>query len=121
MTFNKKYGKFILTGAAAGLLNGLFGAGGGMALVPMLYRDGLPAQKAHATSIAIILPLSLLSGIFYLSLGHLVVSDALPFLPLGLVGAAVGGWLLPKVQTVWLHRLFGVLALYAGGRLLFFA
>lgn len=34
--------KFILTGAAAGLLNGLFGAGGGMVVVPMLHKDGLP-------------------------------------------------------------------------------
>ena len=118
MKFLKKYSKFLLTGGAAGLLNGLFGAGGGMVIVPMLSRDGLPAQKAHATSIAVILPLSALTGVFYLSLGHLTFSDALPFLPLGLVGAAVGGWLLPKIKSIWLHRIFGLLVLYCAGRLL---
>ena len=34
--------KFILTGAAAGLLNGLFGAGGGMVVVPMLSPEMAP-------------------------------------------------------------------------------
>lgn len=109
--------KFLLTGAAAGLLNGLFGAGGGMVVVPMLHKDGLTAQRSHATSIAVIAPLSLASGALYLLGGHLEIGDALPFLPLGLAGAALGGWLLPRIKTVWLHRIFGVLVLYSSVRL----
>ena len=56
----------ILTGLAAGLINGIFGGGGGMIVVPMLVHllKCLP-KKAHATAILIILPLSLVSGIFY--------------------------------------------------------
>ena len=42
--------RFLLTGSAAGFLNGLFGAGGGMVVVPMLQRDGLPPERSHATS-----------------------------------------------------------------------
>ena len=110
--------KFILTGAAAGLLNGLFGAGGGMVVVPMLGRDGLPAERAHATSIAIILPLSVVSSLCYLSMGRLDPVTAVKFLPLGLAGAWLGGVLLPKLKTVWLHRIFGVVVLYSAARLL---
>lgn len=109
---------FLLTGAAAGFLNGLLGAGGGMVVVPMLHHDGLPAEQAHATSIAVIAPLSVLSGILYLSMGRLSPWDALPFLPGGLVGAALGGWLLPRIKTLWLHRIFGALVIYSAARLL---
>ena len=37
--------KFILTGAAAGLLNGLFGAGGGMVVVQVDIALVYPAHK----------------------------------------------------------------------------
>lgn len=110
--------RFLLTGAASGLLNGLFGAGGGMVAVPMLEKDGLPARRAHATSLAVIAPLSLLSGALYLFKGSMALEDAWGFLLPGLLGAALGGWLLPHIKTVWLHRVFGLLVLFAAARLL---
>lgn len=113
-----KKARFLLTGAAAGLLNGLFGAGGGMAAVPMLEKDGLPARRAHATSLAVIAPLSLLSGALYLWGGQMRLGDAWDFMLPGLAGAALGAWLLPKIKAVWLHRIFGLLVLFAAGRLL---
>ena len=67
----KKRWYFIFLGLVAGILNGLFGAGGGVAVVPMLENAGIEPKKAHATSISIILPLSILSGIFYLISGHI--------------------------------------------------
>lgn len=86
-------------------------------VVPMLHKDGLPARRAHATSIAIMLPLSLVSSLLYLSLGHVSLSVAVAFIPGGLAGVALGSWLLPRVKTVWLHRLFGILVIYSGIRL----
>ena len=110
--------KFIVTGAAAGLLNGLFGAGGGMVVVPMLQRDGLPAERAHATSIAVILPLSIASSLLYLTRGYIDLAAAARFIPFGLLGAWLGTLLLPRIKTVWLHRIFGVVVLYSAVRLL---
>lgn len=110
--------KFMLTGAIAGTLNGLFGAGGGMVVVPILGRCGLPAEQAHATSIAVILPLSIVSSILYLTIGRISLESALPYLPLGLVGAIIGSKLLTKLKKVWLHRIFGVIVLYSAVRLL---
>lgn len=109
----------IFTGLVAGLLNGLLGAGGGMIVVPMLEKDGLPVQKAHATSLCVIAPLSLISAFLYLRGGHLSLQSLTPFLLPGLIGAALGGYLLPRVRALWLHRIFGVLVLAAALRLLF--
>lgn len=110
--------KNLLMGAAAGVLNGLFGAGGGMVMVPLLQSGGMSVAGAHATSIAVMLPLSVASGLLYLSRGHFEITAALPFLPLGLCGAVLGGLLLPRVKGVWLHRVFGVLVIVCGVRLL---
>ena len=51
-----------LGGGVTGLLNGLFGSGGGMVAVPLLEHGGLEPARAHATSIAVILPLTALSA-----------------------------------------------------------
>ena len=46
----KSYLPFGLAGAAAGLINGFFGAGGGMVLVPLLIHLGkLPDKEAFAS------------------------------------------------------------------------
>ena len=51
-------GKCILVGSLAGILNGLFGAGGGLVLVPFFtHWLKLEEKQAFATSIAVILPL----------------------------------------------------------------
>ena len=113
---------FILHGAFAGLiagiLNGLLGAGGGMIVVPMLERSGLDPARAHATSIAVIVPLCMLSAAFYLCNGSLGLADALPYIPAGLIGAFAGAKLLPRIPANLLRRIFGAFMLYAAYRLL---
>lgn len=108
----------IALGFATGLLNGLFGAGGGMAAVPMLRLAGLEPKRAHATALAITMPLSVLSGALYLGGGTLLFADALRFIPAGLLGAVAGGLLLGRIGDRWLRRIFGILILTAAVRLL---
>ncbi|MGH2711342.1 MAG: TSUP family transporter, partial [Actinomycetota bacterium] len=53
-------------GAAAGLLSGLFGVGGGIVLVPGLVLFGrMEQRRAHATSLAAIVPIALAAVIGY--------------------------------------------------------
>lgn len=112
----KKY-RFLCTGALAGLANGLFGAGGGLFLVPLLSRwCGLPVRGAFATSVAVIFPLSILSAILYYMHGALPVSDALPYLIGGAAGGLIAGQIFQNVRMVWLRRAFGALILYGGIR-----
>lgn len=113
----KRNVKHCLTGLIAGVLNGLFGAGGGVAVVPLLEHTGIPAQKAHATSIAIIAPLSLLSGFLYLQGGHVDLKQALVYLPFGVIGAVTGAFLLKKISNQWLKRIFGVVMILSAIRL----
>lgn len=106
------------SGLIAGLLNGLLGAGGGMVIVPMLERAGLEPRQAHATSIAVIVPLCALSAFIYLQGHSLSFTDALPYIPAGALGAFAGAKLLPHIPANLLRRLFGAFMLYAAWRLL---
>lgn len=116
----EKMGKrwyYAAVGLAAGLLNGLFGTGGGTVVVPLLERGGIPAQKAHATSIAVILPLSICSALVYLRGMEPQWMELVRFLPLGFVGALAGARLLRRVNDKVLRRIFGLLILAAAVRL----
>ena len=108
----------VLTGLVTGLLNGLLGSGGGLVTVPMLRQCGLKPQECHATSIAVIFPLSALSAFLYLQEGRLELASALPYLPGGLAGALLGALLLPRIGTKLLRRIFALLMLWSGLRLL---
>ncbi|MBD9220508.1 MAG: sulfite exporter TauE/SafE family protein [Clostridiales bacterium] len=58
--------KTILIGIITGFANGLFGSGGGTVVVPCMEKYlGIDAHKSHATAIAVILPLSVLSAVIY--------------------------------------------------------
>lgn len=110
-----------LAGAAAGLVNGFFGGGGGMVLVPLLTeRCGLEQRKAFATSVAIILPLCALSSVIYFLRGGLDLCTALPYLAGGLAGGYLGGALFRRLNMDWLRRAFALLILYGGVKSLFF-
>lgn len=102
-------------GGAAGLINGFFGGGGGMVLVPLLVRRcGLERRRAFASSVAIILPLCVVSASIYFFRGHLDLTAALPFLFGGLTGGFVGGRIFKNMSMDWLRRGFALLILYGG-------
>ena len=108
---------FALAGGAAGLVNGFFGGGGGMILVPLLAgKCGLDQRNAFATSVAIIAPLCALSAGIYWFRGDLDFAAALPYLAGGLAGGLIGGKLFKKLSMKWLRRAFALLILYGAGR-----
>lgn len=108
-------------GAAAGITNGLFGGGGGMLLVPLLTLwVGLEQAQAFATSVAVILPLCLLSAAIYFFRGALDLSAAVPYLLGGLVGGFVGGRVFKRLNMDLLRRFFALFLLYGGLRSLLF-
>lgn len=108
-----------MAGGAAGLVNGFFGGGGGMVLVPLLMsKCGLDRKRAFATSVAVILPLCVLSAVIYYIRGNLSLMAALPYLAGGLAGGWIGGRLFAKVPAAWLKRLFALLILYGAWKAL---
>lgn len=111
--------KCAVSGAAAGLINGLLGAGGGMVLVPLLVRwCGLEDKHAFATAISIILPLSIVSIVVFALKDSLPLADAWPYLAGGLIGGVLGGLLFKRMSANLLHKLLGAVILWGGIQLL---
>lgn len=106
------------SGLAIGAVNGLLGAGGGMLAVPLLKRCGMEQKAAHTNAVAVILPICVISAGLYLYKGNVTVGDALSFVPSGIIGSLLGTWIIKKISPLWLKRIFGVLMIYAGVRLL---
>ena len=109
----------IFAGVLAGAVNGLFGAGGGMVLVPLLTMlTCLTDEEIFPASISIILPICLVSLTATAFTGEIAWKQALPYL----LGSAGGGILAglwgKKIPVKWLHRGLGILILWGGWRYL---
>jgi len=104
-------------GALVGILNGMLGAGGGMLVVPMLKKLGLEQTKSHATAVAVIFPLSVLSAAAYLLLGRFELIQASVYLLPGAAGALLGALLLSKIPAKWLRKIFACFMIWAGIRM----
>ena len=111
----------VITGAISGFINGLFGGGGGMVVVPMLTKFlKYHSKNSHATAILIILPLSIISGILYCTFGKFNLEVGLPVTIGIVVGGIVGAILLSKLSSKWVMIIFSVAMAVAGGKMLFF-
>ena len=109
----------VLSGLAAGAINGLFGAGGGMVLVPMLaHWTDLEEDEIFPASISVILPICLVSLGFTAVRTPLPFGQAAPYLVGSAVGGILAGYFGRKIPALWLHRLLGVLILWGGVRYL---
>ncbi len=103
--------------AAAGAVNGLFGGGGGMVLLPVLGHR-LPEGKLYPTCVGVMFPVCALSAGVYLLRGGVSAVQAAPYLAGGLLGGLLGGRLYRNVPSRWLRRLFAAFLIYGGLRYL---
>ena len=106
-----------IAGALAGSITGLFGAGGGMVLVPLLVLlSDIGEDAIFPSSVAIILPIGL-TALFFGST-RIPFSQALPYLIGSCLGGIAAGLWGKKIPTVWLHRFLGAMILWGGFRYL---
>ena len=119
---NRKEKTFaILSGCLAGIINGLFGGGGGMIIVPVLVMLlKFQRRNAHATAILVILPLSIVSSLFYAVFGNLDTAVAIPVGIGVIVGGGIGAFMLSKISNKWLIIVFSLVMAGAGVKMLFF-
>ncbi len=114
----KTWGPWIC-GAAAGVVNGLFGAGGGMILIPLLRKlTDLKEKEIFACSVGVILPLSVVTLGMYFLRGGEIASQGIPYMIGGTLGGIGAGILLKKIRAKWLHWVLGAFILYGGFRLI---
>ena len=74
--------KFYLGSLSIGLVNSMFGAGGGIFAVWLL-KELIPDdnKRAHASAVAVVLCVSVVSAINYLNRGYVSLNDILFFIP----------------------------------------
>ena len=101
-----------------GAVNGFFGGGGGMLLVPFLvYGLSLGQKEAHATAIPIILPVSIASGITYIIKSGVNIPMLISTIIGSVTGGIIGATLLKKLPQFFTGILFSILMIIAGVRM----
>ncbi len=116
-----RYIKYVIIGIITGVANGLFGSGGGTIAVPaMVLVLGADEHKAHATAISIILPLTILSSVFYLSNNFVDWSITWKVTAGGVIGGFIGAKLLNICPDNILRKVFAIFMIIAAIRMIFF-
>ena len=106
-------------GAAAGAVNGLLGAGGGMVLVPLLVSlTDIEESAIFSTSVSIILPICVISLLLTWNNAPIDWSKTSLYLCGSAIGGLLAGKFSQKIPLVWLHRILGVLIIWGGVRYL---
>lgn len=114
-----KYAGLITAGFLAGSVNGLFGAGGGMILVPLLtYFTEIKSEDIFPTSVCIILPICFVSLSFAIYHAGFDIKNISPYVIGGAIGGVLSGILGKKIPVIWLHRILGIMILWGGYRYL---
>jgi uncharacterized membrane protein YfcA len=111
--------KIGIAGALAGAITGLFGAGGGMVLVPLLTAvSELKESEVFPTSVSVILPICIVSLAICSGSTGLPFKEALPYLIGSTIGGLLAGFTGHKFPVKWLHKSLGLLILWGGIRYL---
>lgn len=115
-----KYSIILIIGFFISILSGLLGIGGGSIMVPvMVYLIGIEQHKAHGTSLAVMSPVALFTAIYYANHGHMDWIVALELTIGGVVGAGFGANLCTKLSAQNLRKIFGIVLLLVGIKMLF--
>lgn len=121
LLFDRDYTRALSLSAAAlvaGLFNGFFGTGGGMILVLSLSALLGPARgkEAFVLSSFAVLAFSLASLVFYGT--RTGAEPFVAFAPPAILGGALGALLFGRVGTNLLRKIFAILLVYSGLKLM---
>jgi len=110
----------IAVGLVGGLLSGLFAIGGGIVMVPLLTTFAKLNQRvASATSLAAIVPTSIVGSFTYLAAGEVDLVAAGIVSVGAIAGALIGSVLLKRIPLTWLRWLFIAFIVLVAVRLFF--
>ena len=107
-------------GLIAGILSGLIGIGGGIIMVPMLLILGFSQQQAQGTSLAALLPpVTLFAVINYHKAGFIDWRYAIIISLVFVIGGYFGSKIAVNIDQKTLKKIFGILLLLIGTKMLF--
>ncbi|WP_104165694.1 sulfite exporter TauE/SafE family protein [Cryobacterium sp. N22] len=108
----------VFTGLIGGLLSGVFGVGGGIVMVPLLISlVRMDQRRAAATSLAAIVPTSIVGSLTYLVNGHIDLVAGAIIAAGAVVGSVIGTNLLRRIPLFWLRWLFIALLILVAVRM----
>lgn len=108
----------VLSGILVGVLSGSMGIGGGTAMVPiMVIGFGFSERLAQGTSLAAIVPISLVGAYTHFRHGNVMLRSAFWMALAGAPLAALGAFFAQHLPGQQLSRLFGLFMLFAAYRL----
>jgi len=130
MNYNK-YEWAILSAASvmAGIVNGLIGTGGGiilyfsLKLLPKLNKKNNKQppdaiKDIMANTIAVVVPMSVVSVIAYMIRGEILYGELALYLPAAVIGGLSGAALLNKLKPNIIKKIFAAMIIYAGVQML---
>ena len=108
----------ILFGFFAGGVNGLLGAGGGILIVYALNyalkNTEYDSRDVFANALCVMLPVSAVSCVRYAFAGNLSTEGFAVYAIPAIAGGVLGGFLLSKLNTRFLKKLFAALVIWSG-------
>lgn len=89
-----------------------------MIAVPIIKKQGKSQKEAQACTVAVILPLCILTATIYYIRGYYNFFDAIRYMPFAFLGGILGAITLKKIPDKVLRKIFSVFMLYLGIRML---
>ena len=107
--------KLVFVWLGAGAINGFFGAGAGLLIVPtigLICKD--ESKKVHATTMVCVLFMSMVSSIFYICTSSVDFGIVIPSSIGGIVGGILGTFLLKNLKNDVIDLIFSFVLIVAG-------
>ena len=110
-----------MVGVFGGVINGLFGAGAGLLLVPLITLvSNLDEKKVHATTLACVMFMCVASSVVFLINKQVDFKLTLWCFVGSLAGAILGTFLLQKFKNKIINLIFSGLLISAGVLMIIF-
>mgnify|MGYP004636612463 FL=1 len=106
----------------AGFISGFFSSGGGMILVPaFIHILNMSEAEARSTSVFAILPMVIVSSIFYFNNSYIDWNIGIKCAIGGIIGGFIGSKMLKKIPDKYLKIFFIIFLGYSTIKLIFFS
>ncbi len=111
----------LIIGLFAGFVSGSMGVGGGIIIVPALvFLFGMSQQEAQGTSLGVLVfPVVLLAAYNYYKEGYLNIKFSIVLIIAFIAGSYFGSLLAINIPANTLKKIFGVLVLLVGIKMIF--
>jgi uncharacterized membrane protein YfcA len=113
--------QILLLGFVVGVVSGVIGIGGGIILIPaLIWVLGMTQRKAQGTSLAaLLLPVGIFAFWTYYRDGNADLRVGLLIAAGFAVGGLFGGFGAQYIPELWLRRIFAVVLISLGAKMLF--